>query len=55
MTTRLVHHDADVLVIGGGLAGCWAAITAAQGGARVIVAEKGRCGTSGVAAAAGPG
>ncbi|GBQ87696.1 succinate dehydrogenase [Gluconacetobacter johannae DSM 13595] len=55
MRTQLTHHDADVLVIGGGLAGCWAAITAAQGGARVIVAEKGRCGTSGVAAAAGPG
>ncbi len=47
--------EADVLIIGGGLAGCWAAITAAQTGARVIVAEKGYCGTAGVAASAGPG
>ena len=45
----------DVLVIGGGLAGCWAAITAAQAGAKVVIAEKGYCGTSGVAASAGPG
>ncbi|MBB2205809.1 FAD-binding protein [Gluconacetobacter takamatsuzukensis] len=55
MTAGPTHHEADVLIIGGGLAGCWAAITAAQGGARVIVAEKGHCGTSGVAAAGGPG
>ena len=45
----------DVLIIGGGLAGCWAAITAAQAGAKVTIAEKGYCGTSGVAASAGPG
>ena len=45
----------DILIIGGGLAGCWAAITAAQAGAKVILAEKGYCGTSGVAASAGPG
>lgn len=45
----------DVLVIGGGLAGCWAAITAAQAGVKVVIAEKGYCGTSGVAASAGPG
>lgn len=49
------QREADVLIIGGGLAGCWAAITAAEAGAKVIIAEKGYCGTSGVAASAGPG
>jgi FAD binding domain len=43
----------DVLVIGGGIAGTWAATAAARMGARVILAEKGWRGTSGVAA--GPG
>lgn len=46
---------ADVLVIGGGMAGAWAAISAARAGARVILVDKGHCGTSGVTAAAGPG
>lgn len=32
---------ADVLVLGGGIAGCWAAISAAKTGARVVLAEKG--------------
>jgi succinate dehydrogenase/fumarate reductase flavoprotein subunit len=45
----------DVLVIGGGLAGAWAAIGAARAGAQVTVAEKGYFGTSGVTATAGPG
>lgn len=49
------HWDTDVLVIGGGLAGTWAAIAAAREGARVILADKGYCGTSGVTATAGPG
>lgn len=49
------HWEADVLVIGGGLAGTWAAIAAAREGARVILADKGYCGTSGVTATAGPG
>jgi succinate dehydrogenase/fumarate reductase flavoprotein subunit len=49
------RFDADVLIIGGGLAGCWAAVSAARQGARVILAEKGYCGTSGVTATAGPG
>ncbi|MEM3666686.1 MAG: FAD-binding protein, partial [Candidatus Bathyarchaeia archaeon] len=31
----------DVLVIGGGVAGCWAAIKAAERGAKVVIAEKG--------------
>ncbi|MBB6251065.1 FAD-dependent oxidoreductase [Nitrospirillum iridis] len=46
--------ETDVLVIGGGLAGCWAAIAAAEAGAEVILADKGYCGTSGVTATAGP-
>jgi len=46
---------ADVLVIGGGLAGNWAACAAAAAGVRVVLAEKGYTGTSGVAATAGPG
>lgn len=50
-----LHLDADVLVIGGGLAGTWAAVAAAREGARVVLAEKGYCGTSGVTATAGPG
>ncbi|MQY28609.1 FAD-dependent oxidoreductase [Nocardia aurantia] len=41
---------ADVLVVGGGPAGAWAALTAARGGARVVLVEKGRCGSSGPSA-----
>ena len=33
-------YDCDVLVIGGGIAGCWAAISAARCGAKVIILEK---------------
>src|SRR5258707_7001874 len=47
--------EADVLVIGGGLAGTWAAVAAAREGASVILADKGYCGASGVTATAGPG
>ncbi|GAB7127704.1 FAD-binding protein [Silvimonas sp. JCM 19000] len=50
-----LNLDADVLVLGGGLAGTWAAVAAARRGARVIIAEKGYCGSSGVTASAGPG
>lgn len=50
-----VEFDADVLVLGGGPAGTWAAISAAQHGARVVLADKGFCGTSGATAAAGTG
>ena len=46
---------AGVLVIGGGLAGAWAALSAAQQGADVILVDKGYCGTSGVTATAGVG
>lgn len=45
----------DVLVIGGGPAGTWAALAAAEAGAAVTLVDKGFVGTSGVAAAAGPG
>lgn len=45
----------DVLVIGGGLAGAWAAVAAAREGADVVLVDKGYCGTSGVTATAGPG
>jgi succinate dehydrogenase/fumarate reductase flavoprotein subunit len=45
----------DVLVIGGGMAGAWAAAMAARAGASVILVDKGYCGTSGVTATAGPG
>lgn len=38
---------ADVLVIGGGPAGLWAASAAATAGARVILVDKGRCGAAG--------
>ncbi len=46
--------QADVLIVGGGLAGCWAAAAAARAGASVVLADKGYCGTSGVTATAGP-
>ncbi|PPJ24070.1 pyridine nucleotide-disulfide oxidoreductase [Nocardia nova] len=39
--------SADVLVVGGGPAGAWAALTAATAGARVILVDKGRCGECG--------
>jgi succinate dehydrogenase/fumarate reductase flavoprotein subunit len=41
--------------VGGGNAGAWAASAAAEAGAKVILVDKGYCGTSGVTAAAGPG
>lgn len=47
--------EADVLVLGGGPAGTWAALTAAQAGARVVLADKGYCGTSGATAPSGTG
>ena len=39
----------DVLVLGGGIAGCWAAIGAARKGARVALVDKGATKTSGAA------
>jgi succinate dehydrogenase/fumarate reductase flavoprotein subunit len=49
------RHEADVLVIGGGPAGAWAAISAAAQGAKVLLADKGFCGTSGATAPSGTG
>ena len=34
------HITTDVLVLGGGLAGCFAVIKAAEAGARVVLFEK---------------
>ncbi len=50
-----LHYETDVLVIGGGPAGCWAALTAAARGARVILVDKGYCGSSGATAPSGTG
>ncbi|AHV99095.1 FAD-dependent oxidoreductase [Paenibacillus sabinae] len=46
---------ADVLVIGGGPAGTWAALTASAKGAKVVLADKGYCGSSGATAPSGTG
>jgi succinate dehydrogenase/fumarate reductase flavoprotein subunit len=46
-------YVADVLVIGGGPAGAWAAWSAAASGARVVLADKGYLGTSGATAPGG--
>ena len=54
-SSALLDLNADVLIIGGGLAGAWAAVAAAREGSRVILVDKGYCGTSGVTATAGPG
>ncbi len=45
--------EADVLVIGGGPAGAWAAYNAAAQGVRVVLVDKGYCGSSGATAASG--
>jgi succinate dehydrogenase/fumarate reductase flavoprotein subunit len=45
----------DVLIIGGGPSGTWAAWSAANNGAKVVLVDKGYCGTSGAAASSGNG
>ena len=45
----------DVLIIGGGPAAAWAALTARESGARVIVVDKGYMGTSGATAPSNTG
>ena len=50
-----LNLTADVLVIGGGPAGIWAALTASEQGAKVIIAEKGYVGTSGPFSSANTG
>lgn len=55
LPTTPARLTTDVLVVGGGPAATWAAITAREEGADVVLVDKGYCGTSGVAAAAGIG
>ncbi|WP_280233202.1 FAD-binding protein [Nocardia cyriacigeorgica] len=43
----MAEWETDVLVLGGGPAGIWAAVSAAAAGARVILADKARCGAAG--------
>ncbi len=63
-TRQLIHRQrgarsldlaADVLVIGGGPAASWAAVTAAETGARIVLVDKGYLGTSGATAPANTG
>lgn len=56
--TRLAEGlrlDTDILVIGGGPAGAWAALAAAEEGYRVILVDKGYFGTSGATAPSNTG
>lgn len=46
--TTSTAHDADVLVIGGGMAAVFAAVKAHDAGARVMIVSKGRIGSSGL-------
>jgi len=55
LTDDTLTLEADVLVLGGGPAGTWAAWSAASAGARVVLADKGYCGTSGATAPSGTG
>ena len=43
--------NCDVLILGGGIAGCWAAISAARMGTKVVLVEKGTTPTSGAGGA----
>ena len=48
---KVIEHETDVLVIGGGLAGCMAAIKASEGnGLRVTLVDKSNTLASGCAA-----
>jgi succinate dehydrogenase/fumarate reductase flavoprotein subunit len=53
--TAAADLETDVLVVGGGPAGTWAAIKAREAGAEVVLADKGYCGSSGATASAGTG
>ena len=52
MAEKIVHHQADVLIVGGGAAGAMAAIRAKECGADVLLADKSVFGASGCAALA---
>jgi succinate dehydrogenase/fumarate reductase flavoprotein subunit len=47
--------ETDVLVVGGGPAAAWAALSAAEAGAKVVLADKGYHGTSGATAPSNTG
>ncbi len=49
------HIETDVLIVGGGPSAAWAAISAAETGARVVLADKGYHGTSGATAPSNTG
>jgi succinate dehydrogenase/fumarate reductase flavoprotein subunit len=51
----VLELPADVLVIGGGPAGAWAALAASEAGARVVLVDKGYLGTSGATAPSNTG
>jgi succinate dehydrogenase/fumarate reductase flavoprotein subunit len=53
--SHVLDIETDVFIVGGGMAACWAAISAARAGAHVLLADKGYVGTSGVTATGGPG
>jgi succinate dehydrogenase/fumarate reductase flavoprotein subunit len=55
MADAVLEIETDVLVAGGGPAGAWAALRAADAGADVVLVDKGWCGASGATAAAGTG
>lgn len=50
-----IHLAADVLVIGGGPSGAWAALSASEAGAKVVLVDKGYFGTSGATAPSNTG
>ncbi|QKC89709.1 FAD-binding protein [Mesorhizobium sp. NZP2234] len=50
-----LHLQADVLVLGGGPSAAWAAVAAAESGAKVVLADKGYLGTSGATAPSNTG
>lgn len=53
MSQQMEQMTVDVLVLGGGPAGAWAAWSAASQGAKVVLADKGYLGTSGATAPGG--
>jgi len=53
-TPNQIDIESDVLIVGGGMAAAWAAVSAARTGANVVLVDKGFVGTSGVTATGGP-
>lgn len=50
MNNEVCLREADIIIIGGGIAGCMAAIRASESGAKVVILEKGNTLRSGSAA-----